>query len=313
MPALLDAHCHPAEEVRGAGAEAVDAWVRAAGDVPLQQVWAMSTDVHDQPLVARLADAWPDKVVPCFGFHPWVAHTISLGDVQDARSHYAALFGSDDDVFSQFPPPLPLCEAIARLEAYLVAYPQALVGEVGVDRSFRIREPGRGLTRWQTPLEHQIAVLDAQVQLACRYQRSVSMHSVRAAGVTVAWLERMKASVAGFGEINIDLHSCTLSPETIRLVQQGHPNIFVSFSTAVNLRAGRERLCEQIRACDPERLLCESDWHAWDELASRTNDMAQCVVEVHGHDMPERMLRCSYAFTKRRYVSHYDMRTHYRV
>lgn len=302
MPALLDAHCHPTEEVRGASAEAVDAWVKAAADVPLQQVWTMSTDVHDQPLVARLADAWPDKVVPCFGFHPWAAHTISLGDVQDARSHYAALFGSDDELFSQLPPPLPLREAIAQLEAYLAAYPQALVGEVGVDRSFRIRVPGRGLTRWQTPLEHQMAVLEAQVQLACRYQRSVSMHSVRAAGATVAWLECMKMSMPGFGEIGIDLHSCTLSPETIRQVQQAHPNIFVSFSTAVNLRAGRERLREQIRACDPGRLLCESDWHAWDELASRTNDVAQCIAEVHGCDMLERTVRSSCAFAKRRYA-----------
>lgn len=280
---LIDAHCHPTEQVRSRAGHTVDidAWIEEAGSVHLHKICVMSTDMWDQSLVARLADAYPNKIVPCFGIHPWAAHTISIQDPPpDRRTHYTNLFGPTQEEqawLEALPTPVSLTQVLSLLEANLAKYPHALVGEIGMDRSFRIPIPQsspRVLTKWQTPFEHQLAVLEAQLRVACQQRRSVSMHSVRAAGPTTALLERM-CTYAGFNGISIDLHSCTLSPETIRQVQKTYKNVYVSFSTAVNGR--QARLHEQIRACDPHRVLCESDWHGWDELAQRTNEIVSIM------------------------------------
>ncbi|WFD27564.1 Cut9-interacting protein scn1 [Malassezia nana] len=269
MPRPIDAHCHPTEEVRAGRDE--DEWVQAAGDVPLDKMCLMSTDTWDQRLVARAASAWPDKVVPAFGFHPWFVHTLSLvHPAPPADEHYMALLGPHAaELLPALPAPQSLEDAMAQLEAYLVAHPNALVGEVGLDRSFRIpisHTSPRRLSRCQTPLDHQLAVLRAQVSLACRYKRSVSMHSVRAAGATTTFLDNAATEIAGFSCIGVLLHSCTLSAQSLAQVQQSHTNVFASFSTAIQT----QHTGELMRVCDPTRVLCESDYHAWDELAPRT-------------------------------------------
>lgn len=188
----------------------VDAWLHEMRSVRLRGVCAMSTDPYDQALVAQLADD-NDAVLPCFGVHPWAAHTISLQNPSPpAREHYAALFRAQDvDValLDALPTPTPLDEVLAQLRAYLTRYSHALVGEVGIDRSFRLPYPGSApqrLTRYQTPIEHQLAVLEPQVRLACQLRRSISMHSVRAAGHTTNLLARF-AAWEGFCDIGASL------------------------------------------------------------------------------------------------------------
>lgn len=136
------------------------------------------------------------------GFHPWYSHTLSLEDpAPDKRAHYTALFGEGDAetcaLYDALPAPRPLRDALAEVEAHLEEFPDALLGEVGLDRSFRLPDPRaaapRKLTRLQTPIAHQRTVLRAQVDLACKLRRSVSMHSVRAAGHTTEFLAEMAA------------------------------------------------------------------------------------------------------------------------
>lgn len=142
------------------------------------------------------------------GYHPWAAHTISLEKTPNSRAHYARLFGEAQDeetaaLYDSLPAPTPLSDALEQLRMHLEAFPHALVGEVGLDRSFRLPDPrvgGRQLTRLQTPIDHQLAVLRPQVQLACVLGRSVSMHSVRAAGQTTAFLDEMRKE-KGFASI----------------------------------------------------------------------------------------------------------------
>lgn len=200
----------------------------------------MSTDAWDQRLVARAAAAWPGKVVPAFGVHPWCVHTLSLSHpAPPAHEHYEALLGPGaTELLPHLPPPVSLTEAMAQLEAYLVAHPTALVGEVGLDRSFRIPIPHtspRRLSRCQTPLAHQLAVLRAQITLAGQYGRSISMHSVRAAGATSDLLAAAAAEIPGFRQIGVLLHSCTLSVPSLVHLQRTYPNVFVSFSTYVQI------------------------------------------------------------------------------
>jgi len=105
----------------------------------------------------------------------------------------------------------------------LLKFPDAMVGEVGLDRSFRHAyqpypsPPPRKLSPFTTPIEHQIAILEAQLDLAVALKRHVSLHSVNANQATVGLLTKMKAKhQQAWREISIDMHSCSLSLEAWR-------------------------------------------------------------------------------------------------
>lgn len=57
---VVDVHCHPTDSDFAMTLE-------AANDLPIR-ICAMATRRSDQQLVADLAEACPDKVVPCFGW-----------------------------------------------------------------------------------------------------------------------------------------------------------------------------------------------------------------------------------------------------
>lgn len=60
--ALYDAHCHPTDTIDSIS---VLSTLEAAG------LCIMATRTTDQHLVSETAETFPDKVVPCFGFHPY--------------------------------------------------------------------------------------------------------------------------------------------------------------------------------------------------------------------------------------------------
>lgn len=215
----------------------MEAWLDEARGVPLHKMCVMSTCLEDMAYVAQLADAEPAHIVPCFGVHPWMVHAISLKHpAPRAEDHYHELLGDDaHEWVAALPAPVSLHDVVQRVSELLERFPAALVGEVGLDRSFRIADPTaqpRRLTPLQTPLAHQRAVLDAHVQLACRYRRSLSVHCVRATGATLEALQEA-ARDAAFADIGVLLHSCTMSATAIEQVQRQYANVYVSFSTYV--------------------------------------------------------------------------------
>ena len=190
----------------------------------------MATRRQDQELVAGAADQYGlrqydikglcgenevlGRVVPCFGWHPWFSHQIyddsefGLGQANatlDKASHYQAVLTptpEDDGFISALPQPLLLSAYLGHMRDYLNRFPLALVGEVGLDRSFRIpndwtlgqqeeRDPsltpggreGRRLSPYRVKLEHQRSILKAQLNLAGEMQRAVSLHGVQAHGL----------------------------------------------------------------------------------------------------------------------------------
>jgi Tat protein secretion system quality control protein TatD with DNase activity len=72
----------------------------------------------------------------------------------------------------------------------------------------------RALSPFHVPLDHQLAILEAQLSMAVELKRNVSLHSVKAHQATVNILHSMKAK---YGErwlrISLDLHSCGLSAQ----------------------------------------------------------------------------------------------------
>ncbi|KAF2187952.1 Metallo-dependent hydrolase [Zopfia rhizophila CBS 207.26] len=171
-------------------------------------------------------------VVPCFGWHPWFSHQmyVSEGDgpgnggaeggneapralqgeekvrhyqsVLQARPVRVELSEEDRRLFLSLPNPQPFSQFLSQMRKNLEKYPFALVGEVGLDRSFRIPEPwsseqeaqrngeltaggreGRRLSPFRVNPEHQKKLFKMQLQLAAEMGRAVSVHGVQAHGV----------------------------------------------------------------------------------------------------------------------------------
>lgn len=220
---LYDAHCHPTDTPSTLG---------LVGSLRCAGLCAMATREEDQDRVADLARQFPEKVIPCFGFHPWFTHLIysdEHGDAEDADDGEAGVDDDDgrhthsqnqesisaanispgeakkdahlrkvlrpepdDDLVASMHDLVPISRYLSTIESHFRAFPHAMLGEVGLDKAFRIPDPrekradgsGRGkLSRHHTDTAHQVMVLDRQLDLAARHNRACSLHGVQIHGL----------------------------------------------------------------------------------------------------------------------------------
>ena len=217
---VFDAHCHPTD---------TPSCLRDIAHMKTRALTIMATRGEDQEVVARFAERLgvmqaskhrlkqPDtqcQIIPSFGWHPWFSHQvyddIALGteyplSPKDKLAHYKSVIlpPPDDDEFLQsLPDPRPLSSLLHQIRSNLHSHPYALVGEIGLDRSFRLPEnwlpkvhterhqdmtpggrEGRRLSQFKVNMDHQRKILKAQLNLAGEMQRAVSVHGVAAHGV----------------------------------------------------------------------------------------------------------------------------------
>lgn len=226
----FDAHCHPTDTM---------ASIASIASMRAQALTVMATRSQDQQLVAQVAGQLgvasslgeggeASKVVAAFGWHPWFSHQIyddtaaqptfdvgGHGDSEEAakRAHYESVLqpspAKDADwegFVASLPTPIALSSFLDATRDYLSTHPLALVGEIGLDKAFRLprqwsspssptvvpdrdegltpggRE-GRPLSPYRVRMPHQQAVLEAQLRLAGETGRAVSVHGVQAHGV----------------------------------------------------------------------------------------------------------------------------------
>jgi Tat protein secretion system quality control protein TatD with DNase activity len=229
---VYDAHCHPTDTMSS---------ISTIQNMKARALTVMATRAEDQSLVTDTADKYgiksPDSnqwskeecMLPCFGWHPWFSHqmyiTSSSEEPQDQGpltgdakiAHYQSVLQpfrenpseEDKQIFLSLPDPTPFSVFLSNTRRHLDQNPYALVGEVGLDRSFRIPESwvqnsdlwskrdtsltpggreGRRLTPFRCSPAHQKAILKLQLQLAAEKHRAVSVHGVQAHGLVLAAL-----------------------------------------------------------------------------------------------------------------------------
>jgi Tat protein secretion system quality control protein TatD with DNase activity len=260
LSGVVDSHCHVhdalgqhAEDAGGdGGTEGHGPAAPLHGELAacvagLARVATMGTRPGDWAAVAALAAAWPERVVPAYGVHPWHAHRLPAPPNELPS---AAAVGTEP----------PWC---AQLRARLQATPAAVVGEIGLDKVARLPDRAPG----PADLAHQQALFRWQLALAGALRRPVSVHCVRASAAVV---ETLRALPQAARPPAVAMHSYLGSADTVRLLLRVGVPVFFGFSACICLRAP-DRARAAAAVVPPDRVLVESD-HA---------DPAQVHADLH--------------------------------
>jgi Tat protein secretion system quality control protein TatD with DNase activity len=353
---IFDAHCHPIELM---------ASVEDIAQMKAKVLTVMSTRSQDQHLAEEAAtryqligktldfsDELSKYVIPAFGWHPWFSFQLfddaKWGDVEpDQVQHYKSILTpecDDEEFMRELAPPMSLSQALHETEKRLQKFPAALIGEVGLDRGFRLphgpisderqeklkyggskelhtpgSRNGRALSAYRISIDHQKVVLKAQLELAARMGRPVSVHSVQAHGLVFdlmqsMWENHKKPSKREQKKTNnlrpsqsedrqsanqgrlpfpprICMHSYSGTVETLKqfLSPTVPAGIYFSFSIVVNFsNETSNKAVDAIKAVPDDRLLIESDLHrAGEVMDDLLVQIIRKVCEIRGWDVEE--------------------------
>ncbi|KAK4217858.1 Cut9-interacting protein scn1 [Rhypophila decipiens] len=217
---VCDAHCHPTDTMSS---------IARIGGMKARAITIMATRAQDQDLVADVSNnlaissrndlrteaEGPRRVVPAFGWHPWFSHQLFDGaesQLSSKAKHYGEVLtpAPDAEFIESLPEPRRLADFLAETRQRLERNPLAMVGEVGVDKAFRLPQnwdraeqsareagitpggrEGRMLSPYHVKPQHQVNILKAQLRLAGETGRAASIHGVQAHGVLFEALESL--------------------------------------------------------------------------------------------------------------------------
>jgi len=203
LPSWTDAHCHLQDPKLGTGLQEV---LRRSETFSIRRWVVNGTHPGDWHSVAELARTHPG-IIPQFGVHPWKSQDLP----------------ADWEV---------------RLREYLLRFPEAGIGEIGLDRKLTT-----------IPISIQSDVCLQQIKLAEEFRRPCTLH------VIAAWAE-LEQILQEVRPKRFLLHSFGGSAEQVRHYAQH--GAWFSFGGAV-IRQASDKLQTAIQAVPEDQLLLETD------------------------------------------------------
>ena len=211
------------------------------GSIILSGMALMSTHPRDYPLVTQLSESIPkqipgSRIVPCYGVHPWFLHELTERDWETTTSSGMPNF-------------------VQELDARIAATPNAIVGELGLDR-LRYDPDTLGLL---TPMEQQVIAFEAQMEIAARRERPVSIHCVQSWGPMMTVLSRLKTKPSVGLPPKVYFHAFGGKVGTVDqlLALCGRDTTYFGFAPVINFRS--PKTADVIRHIGLERLVLETD------------------------------------------------------
>lgn len=300
---LHDAHCHPTDHPETLSQ--IDPALSGS-------LCAMATRPSDQSLVSSFYEDNKNRVIPFFGYHPWFAHSFAI----DNNEHYKSILKPTppEEFLSHLPKPLAWNEALQELRSRLESNSTSQVGEIGLDKSFRLpnytsvkkdNSTPMDLSPYKTIQEHQLRIFTDQCILAGEFGRAVSVHGVQCHGLLFTTLQSLwkgheiktkkqtqtpnTERSAGRFPPRICIHSASLPIDTLKqYLRPSVPSkVYFSVSTGINARYGK-KLLDLISAVPHDRILIESDWHSEGVIRrNQLKDIARVVIHVKKWSMEE--------------------------
>lgn len=201
---LFDSHCHLQDERIFLKADAIVARARNAG---VRAMLCCGSSESDWDAVKVLSLSYPE-IIPAFGIHPWYIQ-LRTGRWLD------------------------------KLEAQLVDFPAAAVGEIGLDHA----RDGRND-------EEQAAVFISQLKLAHKLNRPVSIHCRKAWAELASMLKEYGLPNGGV------IHSWSGAPDLVPMFEKAGASI--SFSGSITFDRNKRGRASAIVVSE-DRLLIETD------------------------------------------------------
>jgi len=194
--------------------------------IKVKRVCLCSAIPGEWDLVFKLSTQFPSKTIPCFGVHPWNALRVQ----------------PTDQTWQ------------IQLRQYLSNCPNAILGEVGVDK----------LKKESFKSGHQQLVFEAQVEIAIQLNKPMNVHCVQAHGWLFDFFRKYSQDKTKTLP-PVLFHSYTGSADMviglIKMPKVGKMFYF-SFSSVINLQNSSKKLESAVAVVPENRLLLESDWNA---------------------------------------------------
>ncbi|KAI8993210.1 hypothetical protein BDB01DRAFT_716286 [Pilobolus umbonatus] len=301
---LCDAHCHPHDDIQQ---------LHLIPQLKTGHITIMGVRLDDWDRVSTVTKEcnkmYDKKCIPCFGIHPWFSHQLSVNKntTDNKDTHYFSILkGPEEEIqglIVDLQPPIAYSIWYNDLRARLMEHPEALVGEVGVDRAARLL-PGGGVewhgvkpTNVQCAVEHQMAVLDIQLNLARELKRAASIHCVQGQGNLFDYLRsqstqfstnKLKKLFHPPSILRLCLHSYNGSPATLpQFFKLKGFKIYLSFSVVINSKLAPKKLVDIIKAVPEDRLLIESDLNSPIGLDMCMVEITKIIASARGWSIDE--------------------------
>ncbi|ODV79395.1 Metallo-dependent hydrolase [Suhomyces tanzawaensis NRRL Y-17324] len=241
----------------------------------------MSTYAGDLDLLDQLLDQVPGpSVVPYYGVHPWYSHLFTTrrphgqSGADFKHTHYSSIMNPapPPQLLEVLPDPIHIDDHLEVIRGLIEKHAglEYGIGEIGLDKPFRVptngyfgavaeddAESGPKLTQCRVSMDHQVQILEKQLQLADSLGVKVSVHCVKAHGA-------LYDSVSKYANVKVILHSYSGLVDQakiwIRNYRKSGQSLQFSFSNWINgVQSKTESLSQIVDSLEKNQVLGETD------------------------------------------------------